>query len=47
MLLAQGGIVIKVGEEFVAGLGVGGAPGGEKDEACARAALDKVTAQLK
>jgi uncharacterized protein GlcG (DUF336 family) len=47
MLLAQGAIVIKIGEEFVAALGVSGAPGGEKDEACARAALDKVSAQLK
>ena len=47
LLLAQGAIVIKIGEEFVAALGVSGAPGGEKDEACARAALDKVSAQLK
>jgi len=47
MLLAQGAIVIKIGEEFVAALGVSGAPGGEKDEACARAALDKVSVQLK
>src|SRR5580700_10580883 len=29
MLLAQGAIVIKIGEEFVAALGVSGAPGGE------------------
>jgi Haem-degrading len=40
-------IVIKIGEEFAAALGVSGAPGGEKDEACARAALDKVSAQIK
>ena len=38
---------IKIGEEFVAALGVSAAPGGEKDEACAHAALDKVSAQLK
>jgi uncharacterized protein GlcG (DUF336 family) len=47
MLLAQGAIVIKIGEELVAALGVSGAPGGDKDEACARAALDKVSDKLK
>jgi uncharacterized protein GlcG (DUF336 family) len=47
MLLAQAAIVIKIGEEFVAALGVSGAPGGGKDEACARAALDKVSDKLK
>ena len=47
MLLLQGAIVIKTGEETVGALGVSGAPGGEKDEACARAALDKIFGQLK
>jgi len=47
MLLAQGAIVIKIGEEFVAALGVSGAPGGNKDQACACAALDKVSDKLK
>jgi uncharacterized protein GlcG (DUF336 family) len=47
MLLAQGAIVIKIGEEYVAALGVSGAPGGDKDEACARAALDKITDRLR
>lgn len=47
MLLLQGAIVIKTGEETVGALGVSGAPGGEKDEACARAALDKISSQLK
>src|SRR5277367_3994301 len=42
MLLLQGAIVIKVGEETIGALGVSGAPGGDKDEACARAALDGV-----
>ena len=45
--VAQGAIVIKIVEEFVAALGISSAPGGEKDEACARAALDKVSVQLK
>jgi uncharacterized protein GlcG (DUF336 family) len=47
MLLLQGAIVIKIGEETVGALGVSGAPGGEKDEACARSALDKISGQLK
>jgi len=47
LLLAQGAIVIKIGEEFVGALGVSGAPGGEKDEACARAAVEKIADRLK
>jgi uncharacterized protein GlcG (DUF336 family) len=43
-----GGVAIKAGDEIVAALGVGGAPGGDKDEACARAGVariqDRVTA---
>ena len=47
MLLLQGAIVIKVGEETIGALGVSGAPGGDKDEACARAALDGAAGRLK
>jgi uncharacterized protein GlcG (DUF336 family) len=32
--------------EMVAALGVGGAPGGDKDEVCARAGVDKVKSRL-
>lgn len=32
--------------EMIGALGVGGAPGGDKDEACARAGVDKVKAKL-
>ena len=42
-----GGIPIKVGEETIGGIGVSGAPGGERDEACALAGLTKVADQLK
>ena len=45
-VVAQGAIVLKSGEEVIGGLGVSGAPGGEKDEACARAALDKIKDRL-
>jgi uncharacterized protein GlcG (DUF336 family) len=37
-----GGVAIKAGDEIVAALGVGGAPGGDKDEACARAGVAKI-----
>ncbi|HEY1362059.1 MAG TPA: heme-binding protein [Xanthobacteraceae bacterium] len=43
----RGALPIKVGEEVIGALGVSGAPGGEKDEACVKAALDKVADQLK
>ncbi len=46
-LLLGGGVPIKVGNETIGAVGVGGAPGGHLDEACAMAALDKVKDQLK
>jgi len=42
-----GGVPIKTGGEVLGGIGVGGAPGGEKDEACASAGLQQVADQLK
>lgn len=42
-----GGVPIKIGNETLGGIGVGGAPGGDKDEACATAGLQKVADQLK
>jgi uncharacterized protein GlcG (DUF336 family) len=44
---ARGALPIKVGEETIGAAGVSGAPGGEKDEACVKAALEKVASQLK
>jgi uncharacterized protein GlcG (DUF336 family) len=46
-LLLGGGVPIKVGNEVIGAVGVGGAPGGHLDEQCAVAALDKVKDQLK
>lgn len=46
-LLLGGGVPIKVGNETIGAVGVGGAPGGHLDEQCAVAALDKVKEQLK
>ena len=46
-LLLGGGVPVKVGNEVIGAVGVGGAPGGNLDEQCALAALDKVKDQLK
>jgi uncharacterized protein GlcG (DUF336 family) len=42
-----GGVPIKAGNEVIGGVGVSGAPGGEKDEVCANAGLAKVADNLK
>jgi uncharacterized protein GlcG (DUF336 family) len=44
---AQGALPIKVGNDTIGAIGVSGAPGGDKDEACAKAGIDKVSAELK
>jgi uncharacterized protein GlcG (DUF336 family) len=44
---ARGALPIKVGEETIGAAGASGAPGGEKDEACIKTALDKIAAELK
>ena len=46
-LLLGGGVPIKVGNETIGAVGIGGAPGGHLDEQCAMVALDKVKDQLK
>jgi uncharacterized protein GlcG (DUF336 family) len=47
ILIVQGGLPIKAGAEVVGGIGVGGTPGGDTDEACARAGLEKIADRLK
>ncbi|MFP2468643.1 GlcG/HbpS family heme-binding protein [Pseudescherichia vulneris] len=42
LLLLAGGLPVKDGNEVIGAIGVGGAPGGNLDEACAQAALDNV-----
>src|SRR3954462_2424885 len=44
---AQGGVPIKVGDATIGAVAVSGAPGGDKDAACANAALAKVADRLK
>lgn len=47
MVPAQGGLPIKAGDDTIGAIGVSGAPGGDKDEACAKAGIDKVSNELK
>jgi len=45
-LLLGGGVPIKVGNDTIGAVGVGGAPGGQLDEQCAMAAIEKAKGQL-
>ncbi len=42
-----GGVPIKVGSDVIGAVGVSGAPGGDKDEACSNAGIGKVASKLK
>ncbi|TSA04614.1 MAG: heme-binding protein [Nitrospiraceae bacterium] len=44
ILILGGGLPIEIGGEVVGGIGVGGAPGGHLDDACAQAGLDSIGA---
>lgn len=46
ILILAGGLPIEVDGEIIGGIGVGGAPGGDKDEACASAGLGAIEARL-
>lgn len=41
-----GAVAVKAGQETVAAIGVGGSPGGDKDEVCAAAGLAKIRDRL-
>jgi uncharacterized protein GlcG (DUF336 family) len=41
-----GGVAIKAGDEIIAALGVSGSPGGDKDEACARAGVASIQGDI-
>ena len=47
ILLLQGALLIRAGDEAIAAIGVGGAPGGNLDEACAKAGVDAIGDRLK
>lgn len=46
VLPLAGAVAVKAQDEIIAAIGVGGAPGGEKDEACAAAGLAKIKDRL-
>ena len=46
-LLLGGGVPVKVGDEVIGAVGVGGAPGGHLDEKCAMAGIAAVQDMLK
>jgi uncharacterized protein GlcG (DUF336 family) len=46
LVALAGGVPIKVGDEAIGAIGVSGAPGGDKDEACANAGLAKISDRL-
>ena len=46
-LFLPGGVTVKVGNASIAGIGVGGAPDGNADQACAAAGLTAIEGSLK
>ncbi|MBM7454317.1 uncharacterized protein GlcG (DUF336 family) [Oceanisphaera litoralis] len=42
ILMLGGGLPVRMGDQLVGGIGVGGAPGGHLDQACAEAAIKAV-----
>ncbi len=46
VVMLAGGLVIEAGGALLGGIGVAGAPGGDKDEACASAALAGIRDKL-
>ncbi len=47
LVFLTGGVAVKLGDEIVAAIGVGGAPGGNLDEVCAKAGIEKIKDRLK
>lgn len=47
ILILGGGLPIEVDGVVVGGIGVGGAPGGDLDEACARAGIDEILKRVR
>src|SRR5580658_118937 len=47
ILFFPGGVVIKLNDEVIGAIGAAGAPGGNLDDGCAKAGLDKIRDRLK
>lgn len=46
LIVMEGGLPIQLAGSIIGAVGVSGAPGGDKDEACAAVALDKIADRL-
>jgi len=46
VVVLGGGLVIEAGGSLVGAVGVSGAPGGDADDACAKAGIDSVRDRL-
>jgi len=46
LIVWAGGLPVKAGGKVVGAVGISGAPGGDKDEACAQAGLAKIASKL-
>ena len=46
VIVLGGGLIVQAGGSIVGGIGVAGAPGGDKDEACAKAGVSAVQDRL-
>ena len=46
LIVMQGGLPIRAGGVLIGAVGVSGAPGGDKDEACAAVAIEAITERL-
>ncbi len=46
LLMLEGGLPVRAGARLVGAIGVSGAPGGDKDEICARQAMEKLAERL-
>jgi uncharacterized protein GlcG (DUF336 family) len=47
LVIAQGGVVIKMGDEVIGAIGISGGPGQDYDTQCARAGIDKIRDRMK
>ena len=47
VIMLAGGLPIRAGGETIGAIGVGGAPGGDKDEICGQAGIERISARLK
>jgi len=47
VMFFAGGVVIKLGDEVLGAVGAAGAPGGQFDDGCAKAGLEKIRDRLK